>query len=272
MKGLAILLLLSSALQSCTAAPPLEPVTCMKNGSAAAARAATHQINENHDHGYKFKLNVIQGHKIQKVFGGCDIDLKLDLLETECHKVHPTHFEDCIIYGEDEREVMANCSVKMTVRNGYAQVTKYECGTRQAKTAREMVTICADCPTMISLTSPKGLKGVQQAVQKFNQNTTNQHYYSLQEVGRMTTGYIMNVGMNYYAQIVLVENSCPMGSTEECYPICPDRAHHAFCRMSYSNARGIRSLECEYFPPSNTDPLQPHQLEPICMDPPPPTP
>lgn len=48
--------------------------------------------------------------------------------------------------------------------------------------------ICPDCPKLIPLNSPEGLKSVHEAVKKFNQNTTNQHIYILQEVGRIRSG------------------------------------------------------------------------------------
>lgn len=51
-----------------------------------------------------------------------------------------------------------------------------------------MMMICPDCPKLIPLNSPEGLKSVHEAVKKFNQNTTNQHIYILQEVGRIRSG------------------------------------------------------------------------------------
>lgn len=67
MKTLGVLVLLSSAMLLCRTAPPLEPVTCGDNNGAAAARLAVHDINEHHDHGYKFRLSEIVGNNIEKV-------------------------------------------------------------------------------------------------------------------------------------------------------------------------------------------------------------
>eukprot|EP00064_Thunnus_orientalis_P019988 superscaffoldBa00005269_g20119 len=133
MKGFSILVLLSSVVLLCSAAPALELVTCSEDSGAAAARLAMHHINEQHDHGYKFRLSETQGIKVVKVDGGCDVELQLDLLETKCHVVNPQHFEDCEIREETERAVMANCTIMMTVKNDDAKVTKYECDTRQGK-------------------------------------------------------------------------------------------------------------------------------------------
>ncbi|KAA8589872.1 hypothetical protein FQN60_013237, partial [Etheostoma spectabile] len=216
MKGFHIVVLLSSAVLRVSAAPAPELVTCGEEGGPAAARLAMHRINENHDHGYKFRLQKIQSHGVEKVDGGCNLELQLNLLETA---------------------VMANCTVQFSIRNNDANLTKYECDTRQ------------------------------EAVSKFNQNTTNQHYYILKEVGRIRVGHVLGLGMHYYTEFELVETHCPMGSRinpEACQPLCPDRAHHAFCQSSYSNATGLKSVACDFYPPSNTTALGPGEQEPLC--------
>ncbi|KAI9513653.1 hypothetical protein NQZ68_040844 [Dissostichus eleginoides] len=244
MKGLSTLLLLCSTALLCSAAPAVEPVTCSEDGGAAAARMAAHHIDENHDHGYKFKLSEIKGNKVEKVDDGCEIELQLDLMETTCHNINPKHFEDCMIRGETQRAVMANCSVRIHVTNGDAKVRNYHCDTRQVKTDSEMVSICPDCPNLISLHDPDGMKSVKEAVQRVNENTTNQNYFILKDVGRIKIGWMMT-GMNYWAEIALVESNCPMGSRilpEACKPFCPDRARHALCRSSYSKSKGLITL------------------------------
>ncbi|KAF3835633.1 hypothetical protein F7725_028191 [Dissostichus mawsoni] len=198
MKGLRTLLLLCSTALLCSAAPAVEPVTCSEDGGAAAARMAAHHIDENHDHGYKFKLSEIKGNKVEKA-------------------------------------VMANCSVRIHVTNGDAKVRNYHCDTRQVKTDSEMVSICPDCPNLISLHDPDGMKSVKEAVQRVNENTTNQNYFILKDVGRIKIGWMMT-GMNYWAEIALVESNCPMGSRilpEACKPLCPDRALcHVICYVA----------------------------------------
>ncbi|XP_033937376.1 alpha-2-HS-glycoprotein 1 [Pseudochaenichthys georgianus] len=266
MKGLPTLLLLCSTALLCSAAPAVEPVTCSKDGGAAAARMAAHHIDENHDHGYKFKLSEIKGNKVEKVDDGCEIELQLDLMETTCHNINPKHFEDCMIRGESQRAVMANCSVRITVTNGDAKVRNYHCDTRQVKTDSEMVSICPDCHNLISLHDPEGMKSVKEAVQRVNENTTNQNYFILKDVGRIKIGWMMP-GMNYWAEIALVESHCPMGSRivpEACKPLCPDRARHALCHSSYSKSKGLMSVECDYYPPMNSTALGDGEREPIC--------
>ncbi|XP_049445028.1 alpha-2-HS-glycoprotein 1 [Epinephelus fuscoguttatus] len=267
MEGLSILLLLASAVQLYSAAPALEAVTCNEDGGAAAARLATHHIDEHHDHGYKFRLLEILGNKMEKVDGGCDIELNLNLGETVCHTVNPQHFEDCEYRDQTAGAVGAHCNVSMTVRNGDAKVTKYACDTHRELSDSELIMTCPDCPVLIELTSPEGLMSVNQAVKKFNTNTTNQHVYILQEVGRLRTGYVMSVGMFYYSEFVVVETHCPRDSRilqDACKPLCPDRAHHALCRSSYSSKTYKTTYDCDFYPPKNTTALGPGEQEPVC--------
>uniref|UniRef100_A0AAX7T1T4 Cystatin domain-containing protein n=1 Tax=Astatotilapia calliptera TaxID=8154 RepID=A0AAX7T1T4_ASTCA len=161
----------------------------------------------------------------------------------------------------------ANCTVLMTIKDGDADITKYECDTRQEKTNLEMVRICPDCPVLLPLNNSEGLKSVREATAEFNKNTSNQHYYILKEVGRISSGYIMGLGMNYYPEFALVETHCPMGSRiviEACIPLCPNRARHAFCRSSYSSQNGLLSTECDFYPAENTTALGPGEKEPVC--------
>ncbi|XP_029004161.1 alpha-2-HS-glycoprotein 1 [Betta splendens] len=267
MKGSYFLLLLPAAVLLGGAAPAIETVPCTQEGAAAAAQLAIRDINQNHRHGYKFRLKEMKGSNMEKVGEGCDFELQLELLETKCHVVNPKDFENCPFRGEALREVKANCTVSVTAKDGDANVTKYECETRQVKTNTEMVQICPDCVTLLPLNNTEGLKCVVEAVKKFNTNTTNKRYYILKEVGRISTGFMMTKGMNYYTEFALVETQCPMGSRivpEACIPLCPDRAHHAFCTSSCSSTDGLESTECEFYPPLNTTELAPGEQEPMC--------
>ncbi|KAL3067758.1 hypothetical protein OYC64_022180 [Pagothenia borchgrevinki] len=261
-----LLLLLCSTALLCSAAPAV--VTCSEDGGAAAARMAAHHIDENHNHGYKFKLSEIKGNKVEKVHGGCEIELQLDLMETTCHTINPTHFEDCMIRNDYEQMVMANCFVRMSVRNGDARVRNYHCDTRKVRTDSEFRSLCPDCHSIISLHDPEGLKFVQEAVQRVNKNTTNQNYFILKDVGRIDIGLQWSSpGMIYGSEIALVESHCPMGPRilpETCKPLCPDRARHAFCRSYSSTSEGLMSVECDYYPPMKSTALGDGEREPIC--------
>ncbi|XP_025755184.1 alpha-2-HS-glycoprotein isoform X2 [Oreochromis niloticus] len=267
MRTLRVLTLLSAAVLLCSAAPGLAPLTCSEGNGPAAADKAVHHINEYHDHGYKFRLHEVQGNSVEQVDGGCNVKLQLDLRETKCHTTNPKPFEDCELRRETQRAVKANCTVLMTIKDGDATITKYECDTRQVNTNSEMVRICPDCPVLLPLNDSEGLKSVHEATTEFNKNTSNQHYYVLKEVGRISSGYIMTSGMNYYAEFALVETRCPMGSRiviEACTPLCPDRARHAFCKSSYSSENGLLSNDCDFYPAENTTALGPDEKEPDC--------
>uniref|UniRef100_A0A668TGV7 Cystatin domain-containing protein n=1 Tax=Oreochromis aureus TaxID=47969 RepID=A0A668TGV7_OREAU len=187
MRTLRVLTLLSAAVLLCSAAPGLAPLTCSEGNGPAAADKAVHHINEYHDHGYKFRLHEVQGNSVEQVDGGCNVKLQLDLRETKCHTTNPKPFEDCEIREETAR-VNANCTVLMTIKDGDATITKYECDTRQVNTNSEMVRICPDCPVLLPLNDSEGLKSVHEATTEFNKNTSNQHYYILKEVGRISSG------------------------------------------------------------------------------------
>ncbi|TMS19865.1 Alpha-2-HS-glycoprotein [Larimichthys crocea] len=266
MKVLPILVLLSSVAQLCSATP-VEPLTCSEDNAATAAHFAMHHINMHHHHGYKFRLSEIQGNKTEKVDDGCNIELQLDLLETKCHTVNPKPFEDCELWSESDRAVIANCTVMISVKNSDAKVTKYNCDTRQVLTNSEMASICPDCPVLVALNNTNGLRAVDSIVKTFNKNTSNQHYYILHEVGRILTGYIPGLGMKYRPEAVLVETRCPMGSRiaiEACKPLCPDRAHHALCSASSNSMGVLGDMDCEFYPPKNTTALGPDEKEPVC--------
>uniref|UniRef100_A0A668TFP2 Cystatin domain-containing protein n=1 Tax=Oreochromis aureus TaxID=47969 RepID=A0A668TFP2_OREAU len=156
-----------------------------------------------------------------QVDGGCNVKLQLDLRETKCHTTNPKPFEDCEI-----REETARVNAKHDFWNPL-NVHSLQFFAFAVNTNSEMVRICPDCPVLLPLNDSEGLKSVHEATTEFNKNTSNQHYYILKEVGRISSGYIMTSGMNYYAEFALVETHCPVGSRiviEACTPLCPDRA------------------------------------------------
>uniref|UniRef100_A0A3Q1H3W8 Alpha-2-HS-glycoprotein-like n=1 Tax=Acanthochromis polyacanthus TaxID=80966 RepID=A0A3Q1H3W8_9TELE len=227
MKVSPVFILLFPAVLLCGAAPALEALSCSDNSSFAAARMAVIHINEHHNHGYKFRLSQITGSNVEQIDDGCNLELQLELLETKCHVVNPKHFEDCEIREDTDRIVKANCTVGMTVKNGDAKVSKYECDTQQAKTNKELWLICPDCPTLDPIESPESVNIAHETLTKINANTSHQHLYTLLEVGRMLSSYIPFTGMQYSGELVFVETNCPVGSKilpKACTPLCPDRA------------------------------------------------
>ncbi|KAM7388807.1 hypothetical protein PAMP_024954 [Pampus punctatissimus] len=259
-----VLVLLSSLVLLCSAAPSLEQVRC---DSETLSHLAVQHINKHHAHGYKFRHHKTIGISAAGSLSQCIAKIKLELRETKCHVVNPKHFEDCEIREDFDRvnahhqEVMATCDVEILVDKNEAEVRKYECNTQQVKTDMEMLMMCPDCSKLIPLHSPTSVKVVNETVKEFNKNTSNQHYYILHEVGRMKAGYMMMTGMVYHAEIVLVETHCPMGSRivlEACMPLCPDRANTT--ALSPGETPVCRLAQSPHLcpPPHGTDHGPPH--------------
>ncbi|CAL8348015.1 unnamed protein product [Gadus morhua 'NCC'] len=262
MRGL--VLLLSAAVALCGAAPALEPVTCSVDGlETTAVRFAIQHINQQQDHGYKFKLSeVIVVSPTQKV-QGCSIVMRVNLQETKCHSSDPKHFEDCEVRHAGGTVVMAGCVVVLSVQGDVASVVSHKCGTTKDE---EELRMCPDCPRLQDLTNVEGLQRIGGVIRKYNVLNATEHYFVLSDVGRMSASYIMGVGMNYVAEFAMVETHCPVGSRiapEACTPLCPDRARHIFCKNS-ENPRGSR-LYCETYPAVNKVDLQPGMIEPTCL-------
>nr|XP_057928413.1 alpha-2-HS-glycoprotein-like [Doryrhamphus excisus] len=259
--------LLACALIPSHAAPLLKAVTCEEANVDAAANLAVRHINEHHHHGYKFKLGETQGSKYEKVGDGCNIDLQLMLFETSCHFTNPKPAEDCEMWELGDRGASASCTSMLSVQGGVATVTRHQCTTQLAMSNAEMVMTCPDCPSMMTLSDPEVVNVVAKAVQKYNQESNNQHYFALLEVGRVLLAYIPSLGMVKYPKFVLVETNCPKNSRiapEACTPLCPDRAQHAMCSTSYSTMNEATSPECELYPAKNSAPLGPGEKEPVC--------
>ncbi|XP_008333079.1 alpha-2-HS-glycoprotein 1 [Cynoglossus semilaevis] len=265
MRTLQVVVLLCWMALLCSAAPPTPNVTCSDDSEAAAARLALHRINQNHRHGYKFMLWKIKSNTTEKVEGGCRIELELDLKETKCHVVNPKPIEECGIRSSGERVVIANCTVTVEVYDADF-ATQYKCDTKQEISQSEMSRMCPDCPVMLPHTNPTTLSYIQQAVKEFNKNSSEENVYVLQEVGRVTSGYMMEAGMGYFFEFLMVETDCKKDSRiahPACKPLCFDRAHHFFCTSSATTRHGLGKLNCESYPPLNTEPRGPGE-QPKC--------
>uniref|UniRef100_A0A665T604 Cystatin domain-containing protein n=1 Tax=Echeneis naucrates TaxID=173247 RepID=A0A665T604_ECHNA len=216
MKSLPVLVLLSSAVLLCSAAPALEEVKCRADNNDAASRHAMHHINEHHQHGYKFKLDAVQDIKHEE---NCAIELHLDLLETVCHVVNPKHFEDCEARQETDQVNVEPRFLRVCVSDRELP----------HKHLHLMVRICPDCPVLISLNDPEGLKAVHDAVEKFHEQDTSERYYILQEVARIKSGSFLfqTIVKDCTKQSKIVPSACK--------PLCPDRAVSTSFRKSQSH-------------------------------------
>ncbi|KAM9831276.1 alpha-2-HS-glycoprotein 1 [Neosynchiropus ocellatus] len=268
MKAICVVALLTAALVLCGALSPPAVIPCHGVSNAAAAQLAVQAILDNHEHGYKFKLHQIQGSTIHQVQDGCEMNLRIELNETKCTVTNPKHVDDCDIRQSSETPVVANCTVMLDFKNSGVKVTRYECDTR--KEPIDLHRICPDCPVLVPLNSPEGLKAVHDAIQQFNRNTSNSNIYVLHEVGRIISYYMMMTGMMYSPSFTLVETRCPMGTRivpESCVPLCPKRAKHAYCKARYSTINGLQGMDCEFYPAEDNQVLAPGEMEPVCAHP-----
>ncbi|XP_057678766.1 antihemorrhagic factor BJ46a-like [Corythoichthys intestinalis] len=259
----AVLLALSGLL-----AEQLSPdVTCDEDSVKAAASLAVQHINKHHKHGFKFKLQDVQSSKYQQFSGGCHIDVNMKLVQTKCHFTNPKPLEECPLWRRDQRGATAACSVEFWVMWDVAKITKYDCTTRPERTNDEMQLICPSCPKLLPLNDPIGVRAVEQAVHRFNQESREQSYFTLLEVARLTSWNVASIGNITWLKFALVETMCPREpkNPRTCTPRCPNRAHHVFCQTAYFNTHNqVGELECEIYPPRNLEPLLEGEEEPVC--------
>ncbi|XP_077389917.1 alpha-2-HS-glycoprotein-like [Festucalex cinctus] len=266
----ALLLCCAVAAPGLQGAPTSPALACSADSQEAAARLAVRHVNEHHKHGYKFKLldpDTVNSN-FQQQADGCHIDVTMNLLQTNCHVTNPKTEDQCEFMMDSERPAAATCTSKLTVTGGVATVTRHTCVTKPEPSNAEMPMICPDCPSLLPLNDENGVKAAQEAVKKYNRESNHAHYFTLMEISKLTSGYIPSVGMMTWINFVLVETTCPKHSRivpEACTPRCPDRAHHAYCKVSYSHSTGqLGDLTCELYQPKDSSPLPADQQEPVC--------
>ncbi|XP_061153362.1 alpha-2-HS-glycoprotein-like [Syngnathus typhle] len=242
-------------------------VTCGKENVAAVANLGVGYINWRQKHGFKFRLEEIQGSKYQKVSGGCHIDVNVKLVQTTCHFTNPKPAEQCGLWEKWDMGAVATCSIKFWVLWSVARVIKYECTTRQELTNEELVRTCPDCAGLRPLDDPTALHAVSEAVLKFNRENRYQNNFILMEVDHVQSVYYPRAFSRTLVQFALVETNCPRGAQTfaPCMPRCPDVATHAFCKTTYDNRKQkLEELECDVYPPKNPTRHPTDMPEPEC--------
>ncbi|KAK0133987.1 Alpha-2-HS-glycoprotein [Merluccius polli] len=240
MRGLVLLLSAVAALCGAAPAPPLEPVTCGGDQQETnAARFAMQHINENQNHGYKFKLAGVNSSKVEQEEQGCKITLQLSLQETTCHVVNPKHFEDCDVRSDAETVVKANCTVVLSLQNLVANVLSHKYDTLHTR--------CPDCPKLMPLNNFQIHQYVVDAVRQYNSDSSFiQNHFVLRDIGRTSASYISSMGMQNVTEFAMMETHCAIRTKvvpERCTPLCPDRAQYVIC--SSINGDSGSKLECK---------------------------
>ncbi|XP_041696527.1 alpha-2-HS-glycoprotein 1 [Coregonus clupeaformis] len=252
MRGLVVLSVLAVWALPCASVPTRDTSgrhwTCDENEKEPGASLAMLSINNKHFHGYKFQLSNITSSTAEKGESDCKLHLELDLQETICHVVNPKSFKECDIRPHHETQVNAHCNVTLSITEGIAEVSKHSCNIEPVS-AEEMVRMCPDCPTLLPLHSPEGLESVKAGLRQFNMDHNYTSYFKLMEVGRITSGYMMMTGMNYYAEFAIMETECNAKSridTQACKPMCPDKARHGLCKSTLLG-NGNVDVDCEIY-------------------------
>ncbi|KAL1022864.1 hypothetical protein UPYG_G00033470 [Umbra pygmaea] len=258
MRGLTVVSVLVLWALACASEPARDTSgrrwTCDENDNEPGAKLAMMSINKNHFHGYKFQLSKISSSTVEKDESGCKIHLQLNLQETTCHIVNPKPFEECEIRPQSETQVNAHCNVTLIIAEGNStEVSKHSCNS-EAVSAEEMVRLCPDCPVLLPLHSPEGLESVKAGLNQFNSNHNLTSYFKLLEVGRITSGYMVMTGINYYTEFAIVETECNAKSRIEkmaCKPLCHHNARHGLCKSSLLGT-GAVDVDCVIYEALNT--------------------
>ncbi|XP_012680749.2 alpha-2-HS-glycoprotein 1 [Clupea harengus] len=253
MRGLLLLALAVPAVLAASLPPSEKPFTCSEEDKEAASKVAEHFINHHHHRGYKFRVKDILSAKTEKKGDSeCQLLLELSLGETKCHIIDPKPLEKCDIREAHDTEVKSKCSVTVKETEGKATIEKFSC-TTDAVPAEELVKICPDCPSLIPLHDPEGLKSVRSAVQKFHDDSKPIHYFRLMEVGRMSSQW-MFMGMSIFADFAIVETNCSSDVKPEdqdsCLTLCDHEARHGFCESTLLGS-GEVDVQCQIFEVQN---------------------
>ncbi|XP_018616515.2 alpha-2-HS-glycoprotein 1 [Scleropages formosus] len=251
------LIVLSLLIQVLSIPPPPHvdphPVTCDEKGVQEASQAAEKQIAVYHHHGYKYRLTNTASSKLQKKDDTeCEFHLELVLEETDCHVVNPKPLEECQLRQMHETKVVSNCNVTLTIVNGKTFAIKYSCHSEPAS-AEELVKVCPDCPSLLSLTDPKGLESIKEAMKKFHAETNETNYWKMLEVGRISTQYMFQ-GQSYFAQFAIVETTCLRQDNPEeskCKMLGKEEVRFGFCTSTLLGDGEI-TVDCDLYEAQNT--------------------
>ncbi|XP_064418133.1 alpha-2-HS-glycoprotein isoform X2 [Latimeria chalumnae] len=208
-------LLVMTQLLSCKAvgvdigADQLHPrlLDCDSPEAEAAANFAVNAINAHHHHGYKFALNRIESLKVKarRPFGEA-FEMELDLLETKCHVVDPTPFEQCAVRPVEEQAVEGDCDVTLLKVDGNFSVVTQTCKSAP-DSSEKLLTTLPTLPKLLPLNSSIVINAVNASLKTFNSNSTQDHSFTLLEVGR---AFIQHkaAGDAVVSEFAIVETNC----------------------------------------------------------------
>ncbi|KAM8953113.1 alpha-2-HS-glycoprotein [Pelodytes ibericus] len=236
--------------------PPYRLIDCDGLEAAEAALAALEHINRNHNHGYKYTLNRIEGIKAQTLLNTDELFfLEIDLLETKCPSVSPTPVAECIVRPISEQAVEADCDVKMQKVNGSYSVLGIRCKS-ELESAENMCIICPTSTLLAPLNDTQVIQTVDLSVAKFNTGN-NTHFYHLHEIGR---AQIQGPPINRVSvEFIVAATNCSQEDANIGESACViDTAtgyHYAACHGSQQGIEAEVNVQCTKYDPQ---PVQVH--------------
>ncbi|KAJ8278312.1 hypothetical protein GJAV_G00086270 [Gymnothorax javanicus] len=221
---------------------------------------AVSEINDRHHHGYKHRLSKVLSHQlIEKERLECELKLELELEETKCHVVNPKPLKECKFRETEETKVKTNCNVTLRLAARKVEVLKALSCNSEPASAEELVATCPDCPTLLNLTDDQGLDSIKQALKKFNQESKDTVIFTVMQVGRLSTQYMM-LGQSYFAEFPIVETNCSKGKeSEDCSPLCDSKARRGFCSSTVLGDGDV-TVDCEIYDAQDETLVKPRTL------------
>ncbi|NXK29218.1 FETUB protein, partial [Arenaria interpres] len=230
--------------------------SCDGRAAEEAADLALHHINAHQREGYILRLyRIFSVREHPQEITGSVFYLVLDVVDTKCHVLSKKSWKDCparpahtAVYGQCKAIIYIN-----QARN-IAHLNTYEC-TLQQVPPRYVWRVCPDCPVDDCPTEPKYLEAAAQSLAKFNHQSEETRYFSLLNVTRASTQWV--VGPAYFVEFLIQETSCSKTDTiadiSQCEPLAPESAQTGFCKGSVVRSdleqEQYVTVSCEIYSP-----------------------
>ncbi|NXI38547.1 FETUB protein, partial [Galbula dea] len=227
--------------------------TCNDTTVEEAADLALRQINAHRKEGYILRLyRIFSVREHPQEITGSVFYLILDVVDTECHVLSRKLWKNCkarsphsTVYGQCKAIIYIN-----QARN-IAHLNTYEC-TLQPVPPRNIQKICPDCPVDHCPTKPRYLEAAVQSLAKFNEESTQTHYFSVLNVTRASMQWV--TGPAHFVEFLIQETSCSksdmIADISQCKPLPPELAV-SFCKGSVVNShvehQQFVTVSCEIY-------------------------
>ncbi|XP_043558401.1 alpha-2-HS-glycoprotein-like [Chiloscyllium plagiosum] len=222
-------------------------VPCNGQGVLALAELTVDHINKQRTHGYKFSLDRIENvQELKEANGTSTYFLDIDLRETKCYVLNPKALNDCEIRSFKETKVEGDCKVLIETKPGVpGHVKGYKCEI-SPDSAHDVTEKCPDCAHLILINSTAAQHAAEVSLNKFNQESNNQHKFVLHEITRASS---KGLGTPVLVEYVIRETPCRKDS-EICPLIAIVNPTYGFCVSTVTPANSTQETiveTCELF-------------------------